>query len=128
MHITSDTDPSGEECIGGTLPNTATADATNDDPEQASDTITIQCPDLQIEKDADDASVSAGEDIGFGITVTNNGPGTAYGVTLDDPLPGGDGIDWSIDGESGDVDADCSIEDVEGTQVLTCGPGDLESG
>jgi len=128
VHVTSDTDPSGEECESGTLPNTATADATNDDPEQASDTITIQCPDLQIEKVADDASVSAGEDIGFGITVTNNGPGTAYGVMLDDPLPGGDGIDWSIDSESGDVDAGCSIDDVEGTQVLSCGPVDLESG
>jgi uncharacterized repeat protein (TIGR01451 family)/LPXTG-motif cell wall-anchored protein len=128
VHVTSDTDPSGEECIADELPNTATADADNDDPEQASDTIEIHCPNLQIVKDADEASVSAGEDIGFGVTVTNNGPGAAYGVTLDDPLPDGDGIDWSIDGESGDVDPDCAITGAVGSEVLSCGPVDLADG
>ncbi|MGK2947794.1 MAG: SpaA isopeptide-forming pilin-related protein, partial [Acidimicrobiales bacterium] len=52
-----------------------------------SSSVTVQCPDIDIEKTADDALVSAGDEVGFSITVTNDGPGTAYGVTLSDPLP-----------------------------------------
>ncbi|MGK2949797.1 MAG: DUF7507 domain-containing protein, partial [Acidimicrobiales bacterium] len=128
VHVTSGTDPSGAECLGGDLDNTGTADADNDEPVDDSASIEIECPNLQIEKDADAASVSAGEEIGFSITVTNDGPGTAYGVTLSDPLPAGDGIDWSIDGESGDVTADCEITGAVGSQQLDCGPVTLADG
>jgi len=120
VHVTSDTDPTGAECVGGTLPNTATADASNDAPVEASDTITVQCPDLDITKEAADGTVSAGDDIAFTITVTNDGPGTAYGVTLNDPLPAGDGVDWSIDSQDGDVEADCTITGVVPNELLSC--------
>ena len=84
----------------------------------ATASVTIQCPDLQITKEADDASVSAGEPIGFVITVTNGGPGTAYGVTLADQMPAG--VDWSL--QSSTAGAGCSLS---ATDLLTCGPVDL---
>lgn len=121
VHVVSDTQPTGEVCSAATLPNTATADATNDAPVQASATTSVQCPDLQITKVADDASVSAGEPIGFVITVTNGGPGTAYDVTLSDPMP--TGVNWSL--ESSTPSAGCSLD---GDDLLTCGPVDLASG
>ena len=37
------------------------------------------------------------EAIGFTVTVKNTGAGTATGVTVSDPLPGGNGVAWSID-------------------------------
>src|SRR5690606_28889775 len=91
-------------------------------------TTDVQCPDIDITKVADDDTVSAGDDVGFTITVTNDGPGAAYGVTLSDPLPSGDGVDWSIDDESGDVDASCGISGAVGSQELDCGPVDLAAG
>src|SRR5439155_7188386 len=58
--------------------------------------ITVNCPVLAITKIADDSSVDAGHSIGFAIEVTNNGPGVAKNVTLNDPLPAGTGVSWSI--------------------------------
>ena len=101
-----------------TLDNTAFADASNDDEVSDDGDITVQCPDIDITKVADDESVSAGSDVGFTITVTNDGPGTAYDVTVEDELP--EGLDWVVDPE---VDG-CAI--TEG--VLECDLGDLEDG
>jgi uncharacterized repeat protein (TIGR01451 family) len=70
--------------------------------------------DVSIEKVADEPSVYFGETIGFTITVTSNGPGTALDVTVDDPLPTDAGTSWSIDGGTGA--GDCSIS----LGVLSC--------
>ena len=45
--------------------------------------------------------MTAGDDVGFTITVSNDGPGTALGATLNDPLPAGDGINWTIESRPG---------------------------
>lgn len=121
VHVVSDTQPTGEICSAARLPNTATADATNDAPVQASATTSVQCPDIGVTKVADDASVSAGEQIGFTITVSNGGPGVAYGVSLSDPMPVG--VNWTLD--SSTAGAGCSLS---AGDVLTCGPVDLDSG
>lgn len=99
----------------GLLDNTASADASNDDEVSDDGDITVQCPDIGITKVADDDVVSAGSDVGFTVTVSNDGPGTAYDVTVSDDLP--DGLDWTIDPA---VDG-CAIAD--GT--LSCDLGDL---
>lgn len=44
-------------------------------------------PDTQVEKVADQQEVSIGDNVTYTITVTNNGPGTATGVTMTDNLP-----------------------------------------
>ena len=120
VHITSGT--SFASCAS--YPNTATVGADNFDPITASDTVTVQCPDLSVTKTADDTTVNAGDDIGFSITVSNAGPGTAVNVTLNDPLPAGSGagVTWTIDG--GTNAADCAIV----ANVLDCDFGDLASG
>jgi uncharacterized repeat protein (TIGR01451 family) len=73
---------------------------------------------VSITKTADAASVNAGQNIGFTITVTNGGAADATGVTISDPLPGGPGIDWS---ESPD-NPNCTISGSPPTETLTCGP------
>jgi uncharacterized repeat protein (TIGR01451 family)/fimbrial isopeptide formation D2 family protein len=109
-----------EDC--GLVENTATVDASNlqgdirivlaeeeTNPLSATAGVTVNCPDLVIEKEADASPISAGDDIGFLITVTNNGEGSAYDVVITDELP--DGIAWSVDNT-----ADCTIE----SGTLTC--------
>jgi uncharacterized repeat protein (TIGR01451 family) len=117
VHVTSNT--SRSSCAA--YPNTATAAATNAQSVQASASITVQCPNLAIEKSADSSTVSAGSAIGFTITVSNPGPGTAKAVTLSDPLPGGPGIVWSVD----PADAACSITGSAPNQSLGCAFGDM---
>jgi uncharacterized repeat protein (TIGR01451 family) len=109
VHITATT--SSTNC--GTVANSASASATN----EASTTlgnntagpvnITVNCPDLKVEKTADAATVNAGDGIGYTVTLSNIGAGTAYGVTFTDALPSGltfvespDAADWSISGGS----------------------------
>lgn len=126
-------------CVTITLRNTATAESSNHATIEASDSITVECPVLSIEKTADAETVSAGDDIGFTITVSNGdaeGVGTATNVTLDDPLPGSSalGIEWSVDavwlnGEAVDVPSEyCWITGDAPAQTLECEFGDLEPG
>jgi uncharacterized repeat protein (TIGR01451 family) len=118
VHVTSGT--AFASC--GTYPNTASAEATNNPTVQASASTSVQCPGLQITKTADAQSVSAGDPIGFTIKVSNTGAGTATGVTLDDPLPAGAGVSWSIN----PAVQGCSISG--SPQSLSCALGDLAPG
>jgi uncharacterized repeat protein (TIGR01451 family) len=111
----------------GKLDNSATAVADNEaagDTANNTDTgdITVLCASIDIEKVADAPSVSAGDVIGFTITVTSGGPGTAKGVQVSDTLPTDAGTSWSIDG--GTAQAQCGIL----AGVLSCTLGDLASG
>jgi uncharacterized repeat protein (TIGR01451 family) len=108
MHVVSSTSPA--TC--GLIENRAIL-ATGD-PVLAS--VTVNCPDVRVLKTADDSSISAGDDAAFTIEVTNLGPGTATGVTLNDTLPAG--VVWSED------NADCSI----GGDTLSCVFGTLDVG
>src|SRR5207248_1178719 len=123
LHIKATT--SFAECTS--YDNTATASATNAPDATGEDKITCNAPDLSVVKTADHQSVNAGDKIGFTVTVSNAGPGTAKGVTLDDPLPAGSGagLTWSIDsGPSGDVTPTCGIAAGD----LTCSAVDLAAG
>ncbi len=119
VHVTSPT--TAASC--GTLSNTAKVDASNSTQITSGVvTITVHCASLLLSKIADAAVVNAGDTIGYTITVTNNGAGTAKGVTVSDTLPTNAGLAWAIDGGTG---ADqCSIED--GT--LLCHFGDMTPG
>ncbi|HEV8546054.1 MAG TPA: hypothetical protein VGQ64_07150 [Candidatus Limnocylindrales bacterium] len=122
--ITVSRETTAEDC--GTIPNTATVAASNEAEgdtgnNESSDTITVNCPDVVITKTADDAVVNAGDQIGFTITVTNTGDGTAFGVTISDVLPTNAGLSWSIESQTGGWSIDAG-----GT--LSFGPADLASG
>ena len=66
----------------------------------ATPTRTLECftvapATIDIAKVANPAGpVSAGDSIGFDITVTNTGTGTALNVAVNDPLP--PGINWTL--------------------------------
>ena len=77
-----------------------------------------KAPNLTIIKTADAATVNAGQNIGFTITITNNGAAEATGVTINDLLPAGTGVNWA---ESPD-NANCSIAGSPPTETLSCGP------
>ena len=117
VHISAQT--SAEACT--TYDNTATASATNADDAEGSDSIVCLTANIEIEKVADAHTVDAGDTIGFTVTVTNSGAGTAKGVTVNDPLPTDAGLDWTLDN---DASGKCSI--VSGSVV--CGPLDLAAG
>jgi uncharacterized repeat protein (TIGR01451 family) len=123
VHITSAT----TSASAGTYPNTATASASNTDSVEASATIVVLAPNLTITKTADAATVDAGSPIGFTVTVGNSGPGTARAVTLDDPLPAGNGVDWVISPAYAGVGT-CSINGSAPSQSLQCTFGDLGAG
>ena len=121
VHVTAAT--SFAACT--TYNNTATASASNAPNAAASASITCLKPSLSVTKTADAATVNAGDPIGFTVTVTNGGPGTAKGVSLSDPLPAGTtAAGWSK--ASGPTQ--CSITGAVGSQTLACTAADLASG
>ena len=79
-----------------------------------SNAITPLNPALVIQKTPDGGQVTAGEYASFTIAVTNNGPGAATNVDIDDPLPGGPSgnLVW----EENPDKAECSIT----SNVLHC--------
>ena len=82
---------------------------------------------LSVSSNPDAASTNAGTPIGLTINVSNAGPGTESSVTLNDPLPSGSSVNWSISpAYSGP--GTCSIAGAVGSQVLACSFGDLASG
>jgi uncharacterized repeat protein (TIGR01451 family) len=117
VHISSPT----TRATCGAVDNTGAVTSTNALSNEQGASLLVFCPDLQLGKAADAGSVVAGSPIGFTLTVTNAGAGTAKGVTLSDPLPAGN-VTWGIDGGSGA--GSCSI----GSGTLTCSFGDLAPG
>lgn len=128
-------DTAAADC--GDLPNTAEAGASNEpkdllDNNSDGHTIVVECPDLTATKVADDEVVSAGEPIGFTISVSNSGAegtGTAYDVQLDDLLPAAAGgtIDWEIDPAYAGQGT-CEITGALGSEALHCSFGDMAAG
>ena len=72
---------------------------------RASATITINAPELHVRLAADSDRVNAGDAAGFTVTIRNDGPGDATGVTLSASLPAGLGNDigWAIDPNGADA-------------------------
>jgi uncharacterized repeat protein (TIGR01451 family) len=52
---------------------------------------------VTVAKAADDPSVFEGDPIGFTVELANDGADAATGLTFTDNLPGGTGVDWSIE-------------------------------
>ena len=117
IHITATT--AFSEC--GVYDNTATLTATNaDNPNPASAEEVCKPANVTITKTADASPVNAGDQIGFTVEVKNTGTGTAKGVTLSDPLPGGSGsgVTWAVDNGTG-TPAKFVLVGSKGSQTLT---------
>ncbi|TMK83105.1 MAG: DUF11 domain-containing protein [Actinobacteria bacterium] len=117
VHITSPTD----KTTCGTVNNTASASAENDGSDQASASVTVLCPAIDVAKVADADPVNANDPVGFKITVTNTGQGDATDVTMTDTLPTNAGLSWTVADDGG---ATCGIS----AGVLTCTMASLASG
>src|SRR5262249_55567172 len=109
VHVTGTTSAADTDATTykGTLPNTATVGASNENSgntanNTSSATVTVQAPDVKVVKTADASPINAGATAGFTVTVSNIGLGTASGVTLTDALPVGLGndIQWAIAADS----------------------------
>ena len=123
VHITSHTtkDTAGT-CVGisGIVDNTGFVTTTNDGSGNSEDKTCVKAADIKILKTADHASVNAGEDVGFTVTVWNAGVGDAKGVTLNDPLPQNAGLLWSIDAQGAGWTNTCSINPAGTTLAAGC--------
>ena len=117
VHVTSGT---GSAC--GRYDNNATFTSSEGQAGEASASVNVRCAHIDITKVADAASVSAGDDIGFTITVKSTGPGAAKGVVMTDVLPTDPGTSWTIDGGSGA--GKCSTD----AGTITCALGDMANG
>ncbi|MGH2357195.1 MAG: SpaA isopeptide-forming pilin-related protein [Candidatus Limnocylindria bacterium] len=103
------------------IENTASFDSSNggsgssDSDERGPTVITVNCPDLTVDKEPVETPISAGEEGQFTIVVTNNGPGTAYDVVLTDTAP--PGTVWTVVDDGGMT---CDDAVVDGQQSITC--------
>jgi uncharacterized repeat protein (TIGR01451 family) len=116
VHIVATT--SAQAC--GTYDNTASFTTTNDGSGNAEAIESCQVPVVSITKTADHngTPVTAGDQVGFVVTISNAGPGTATGVTVDDPLPAG--VTWSIDAANSDPGWS-----INGSNHLVFGPASM---
>jgi len=123
VHITSPT-PSGSTIA---LTNTATASATNNAPVSATAKTGTTIALLTITKVADSATTTAGNPVGFTITVGNTGTTAATDVTMTDPLPSFAGESWSISPAYSGTGT-CAISGSAPNQTLSCSFGNLAPG
>ena len=103
VHVIAPTDK--EDC--GTVTNTASVTTANDGSDTDDAKVDVLCGDVDLEKLADADSVTAGDDIGFTLEVTNKGQGQARNVTITDTLPAAPGLAWIVDRQ--DQGTTCSI-------------------
>ena len=75
----------------------------------------VTTPTLSISKTPDSGTISAGDTATFTIVVTNQGPGTAMAVAIDDTLPAGGGLTWQT------ATPNCQVN----ANVLHCAVGNL---
>lgn len=132
ISVTGTTGAEPEDC--GDVTNLVSISASNEatgevrDNNTDSATTDVECPDVDLEKVADDPStVSAGDPVGFSISVGNaegEDVGDARGVVVTDALPDIPGYTWEIDDVVSDEEDPCSLVGLE----LTCDFGDLSPG
>jgi uncharacterized repeat protein (TIGR01451 family) len=127
VHITSTTTAeTGGECPegSGVLDNTGHVTTTNAGGDDSNASTCVAAPSIHIVKTADAGQVMAGEQIGFTLTVYNDGSGDAMGVNLNDLLPTNDGLAWQIASQGAGWAGTCAI--TAGT--LNCGPVTVPAG
>ncbi len=122
-----------EVLAGGDTLNVATvsaSDASDPDPDNNqddADTSPTASADVSVTKIVDNATPNVGEQVTFTVTVSNDGPSDATGVSVDDALPSGYSLDsvtpsqgsytaptWSVgnlaDGASATLDIVATVE------------------
>jgi uncharacterized repeat protein (TIGR01451 family) len=120
VHVVSDTAPADCE----SYLNVATVDASNHAALHPQDSVTIECPGLNISKLADNSPIVAGSTASYTVVVWNTGPGTALDASWEDEFP--HGVNWSFELQDPDSDDTCASSiDIDGNQSGSCEFGDL---
>jgi uncharacterized repeat protein (TIGR01451 family)/fimbrial isopeptide formation D2 family protein len=120
-------------CSIGTVTNTAVIGA-NSNHAQITDngSVTVNCPDVGVVKAASSASINAGDNAAYNITVTASGTGASTNVVLTDTLPSSPGtLNWTVGGaNAGSCTANGMMISgpVPGGTLITCSFGDLTPG
>src|SRR5262249_33685726 len=116
----------GGDCqeTAGVVDNTGDVSTSNDGSDSSNASICVEAPAIHILKTADATPVDAGDQIGFTLTVWNDGNGAAKNVNLTDTLRTNPGLDWKIADQGSGWSAPCSINAGE----LTCGPDTVPAG
>ncbi|HEY1563278.1 MAG TPA: DUF11 domain-containing protein [Gaiellaceae bacterium] len=122
VHITSPTTgATGGDCpTSGVVDNTGSVTTSNDGSDQSSASTCVQAlVDLSITKAGSPATQTLGDgNITWTIVVTNNGPSSATGVTIADPMPAGNTF----------VSATATQGSCTGGAILNCSIGTMASG
>jgi uncharacterized repeat protein (TIGR01451 family) len=104
--------------IGGVRPATTSLNQTGP---TSTASITVQCTDVTITKEAQNATIGAGDDAVYTLTVHNNGSVAAHDVMVSDDLP--TGPDWQVPDncEAEGNSLGCSLPDIDpnGTASIT---------
>src|SRR5439155_36241 len=104
--------------------NTANSTSPNACSDTASASAQVHRPAIHPPNSADNPAGSAGDAIGFTLTVTDHGTGIARNVSLHDALPTDAGTSWSIDGGTSATYTTCAFAG----GALRCGPSTLARG
>ncbi|GAB2564333.1 hypothetical protein GCM10027033_21360 [Leucobacter ruminantium] len=75
--------------------------------------------DLAVAKQHDPSQVRIGDELPFGITVTNNGPSVASGITVTDEVPAGLEVLSRVGDESDGWVIDAVVPNADGTTTVT---------
>src|SRR5262249_46410629 len=118
-HVVGNT--TGASC--DTYNNTANFTTDNGGSDSASASEAVLCATTSISQTSDAASVSAGSQIGFAVVLSNSGAGMATGLSVSDNLPGGSGVNWTID--PGNSDPGWSVSGTPPNQSLVYSPTTL---
>ncbi|MGO9125672.1 MAG: choice-of-anchor D domain-containing protein [Terriglobales bacterium] len=89
--------------------------------------LSVSAPNLSVGKTADQNQVNAGSPIGYTVVMSNSaaaGTGTATNATLNDPLPAGANVNWTISPPYSGPGT-CSITGSAPAQTLNCALGSL---
>jgi len=89
--------------------------------------LTVAAPNLSVTKTADQSVVNLGSPIGYTVTMSNSsaaGTGTATNAVLNDPLPAGSAVNWTISPAYTGLGT-CTITGSAPAQTLTCALGSM---
>ncbi|MEO8133758.1 MAG: DUF11 domain-containing protein [Betaproteobacteria bacterium] len=109
----------------GTVSNTATVQSATNDPTPANNSVTatttvLSDADLTVPILDSPDPVAAGQVLTYTLTVTNNGPGIAQNVVLDDPIPAGTTFASATFNGGGGGSGTCTQPAVGGTGSFNC--------
>ena len=74
---------------------------------------------------ADSTQVSPGQALGFDTRLSDSRSDAINTISLQQPLPAGSGVNWSLASQSG---TSCAVSGVPPSQTLTCSIGSIAAG